>query len=317
MKALKLMIIGLMCVVIASCATRNESKLDKLQPWGSDFSTSLSKEYRGFVVEKSKGDWGWFDTDQEYFATKGRYTTQGKVFEPERLEYWDISGQAANELREARTALMMAFSKDARALVPQPSAVAQANFDCWVEAAEDNNDSRMDSCRGAFYAAMGEIQTALKNRAVPKPDDFGMGDAKPFVDPDAQAAPTKVVMAAPATNREVPQYIIYFAFDKSSIDNEGMAQLGELLNDAALADAVTIRLMGHTDTAGTPQYNMDLSERRAKAVRSVLVNNGVIDNKIAVRAMGETDPVVQTGDGKPERLNRRVEILIVNPEPAR
>lgn len=301
-------------LAVSACATRNEGKLDTLQPWGSDFSTSLAKEYRGFVVEDSKGSWGLFDTDKEYFATKGRYTAQGKVFEPERLEYWDVSGGTGNELRDARTALMMAFAKDARALAPQPSAVAQANFDCWVEATEENNSGRIDQCRNAFYAAMADIQAKLKANAGPKPDVA----AKPFVDPDKQPAPTMKTEKAPAmplAGQGAPEYILYFAFDSSTIDTDGMAQLGELLNDARLADLVTIRLIGHTDTSGSPQYNMGLSERRASAVKSVLINNGVDNGKIAVKAMGESEPAVKTGDSVPERLNRRVEIFIVNPEP--
>lgn len=301
----------IMLLSITACQSRNEDKLDNLQPWGSDFSTSLSKEYRGFVVEKSKGDWGWFDSDQEYFAKKGRYTTQGKVFEPERLEYWDISGNAASELRDARTALMMAFAKDSRALAPQASAVAQANFDCWVEAAEEGNDGRIDQCRSAFYGAMSDIQAKLQANAAPKPEM-----AAPFVDPDKQ--PTMKAERAPKmpmAGQGAPEYILYFAFDSSKIDSDAMTQLGELLNDARLADLVTIRLVGHTDTSGSPQYNVSLSERRASAVKSVLVNNGVDNGKVAVKAMGESEPAVQTGDGVKERLNRRVEIFIVNPEP--
>lgn len=68
-----------------------------------------------------------------------------------------------------------------------------------------------------------------------------------------------------------------------------------------------IDLRGHTDTLGSPDYNLDLSRRRAEAVRDALVEAGV-EAEFNVEGAGETDLTRPTADGTAEPLNRRVTI---------
>ncbi|MCX7302347.1 MAG: OmpA family protein [Rhodobacterales bacterium] len=72
----------------------------------------------------------------------------------------------------------------------------------------------------------------------------------------------------------------------------------------------TITVLGHTDNTGTAEYNLDLSQRRAQAVASVLISSGVAANRIRVTGMGENQPIAtnQTAEGRAQ--NRRVEIVI-------
>ena len=71
-----------------------------------------------------------------------------------------------------------------------------------------------------------------------------------------------------------------------------------------------IRVEGHTDSVGSETYNMDLSIRRATAVKNLLVQRGVVENRIEVVGFGETMPVA-TNDTEAGRMkNRRVEIKI-------
>lgn len=312
MRAFKLLICLTTLAVLAGCSSRDERKLDTYEPWGSNFTKALSQEYRSFAIEKSTGTLGWLDADDSYFDKKGRHTIQGKILEPERLEDWDIDGAQMAELQQARAHLMIAYAKHSRALAPQSSAAAQAAFDCWVEEAEDGDEQSVQACKGAFMRAMADIDSILGRRPEPAPEPQ-IVEVAPKVEP----VPVQPVKVRPQPGLvETPEYIIYFAFDSSRIDQEGLAQLGEMLNDVQIADVVNIRLVGHTDTMGAPQYNVDLSKRRANAVKSVLVNNGVDNGKINVKGMGESQLALQTGDEVAERLNRRVEIFIINPEPA-
>ena len=70
-----------------------------------------------------------------------------------------------------------------------------------------------------------------------------------------------------------------------------------------------LNLTGHTDSDGEPAYNTDLGMRRARAVRTFLVNSG-IKTKIDVTSKGETQPVesnaTATGKGKNRRVNARI-----------
>jgi len=71
-----------------------------------------------------------------------------------------------------------------------------------------------------------------------------------------------------------------------------------------------IRVEGHTDSVGSETYNMDLSIRRATAVKNLLVQRGVAESRIEVVGFGKTMPVA-TNDTEAGRMkNRRVEIKI-------
>jgi len=72
-----------------------------------------------------------------------------------------------------------------------------------------------------------------------------------------------------------------------------------------------VSVLGHTDNTGTSAHNQDLSVRRARAVRSILVNNGVSAGRVSARGLGETSPVASNGTVEGRAANRRVEIVIV------
>ena len=74
--------------------------------------------------------------------------------------------------------------------------------------------------------------------------------------------------------------------------------------------AVTIRIDGYTDLAGTALYNMALSRRRADAVRAALARDGVAGNAVAEAWHGKEDPAVPTADGVREPRNRRVTLAL-------
>jgi OmpA-OmpF porin, OOP family len=72
----------------------------------------------------------------------------------------------------------------------------------------------------------------------------------------------------------------------------------------------TIYIEGHTDSSGTGSYNLELSQRRADAVRDFLVDNGISPNRIVARGYGEADPVASNDTTSGRRENRRVEVIV-------
>ena len=81
--------------------------------------------------------------------------------------------------------------------------------------------------------------------------------------------------------------------------------ISDAANYARAGNATRVVVVGHTDTSGAPAYNVNLSERRAKAVADALVGSGVSQTALSVDFKGETAPAVATGDGVKEPLNRR------------
>ncbi|MGV1100134.1 OmpA family protein [Thiovibrio sp. JS02] len=71
-----------------------------------------------------------------------------------------------------------------------------------------------------------------------------------------------------------------------------------------------IRIEGHTDSAGSEEYNMDLSRRRAEAVKNLIIQRGVDGARMEVLPLGESSPVATNETEAGRQKNRRVEIKI-------
>lgn len=87
-----------------------------------------------------------------------------------------------------------------------------------------------------------------------------------------------------------------------------LAAVGEVLNEFK---KTTIEVSGHTDSTGNPNYNRDLSQRRANSVAYVLSQNGVMNQRMYVVGFGQQHPVASNATKAGRARNRRVEIQIV------
>jgi len=107
----------------------------------------------------------------------------------------------------------------------------------------------------------------------------------------------------------LPQDIL-FAVDSTSVSAGAQASLQTVAASLGRYPNTTVNVIGHTDNTGEAAYNADLSQRRAQAVASVLINAGVAPARIRSIGRGEDAPVAsnQTPEGRAQ--NRRVEIVI-------
>jgi outer membrane protein OmpA-like peptidoglycan-associated protein len=104
---------------------------------------------------------------------------------------------------------------------------------------------------------------------------------------------------------------IYFGFDSAELKPQGQAQLIVMAQTMLLPeyrDRVFL-IEGHTDTLGSDEYNLDLSQRRAKKVRTFLASQGVMSGRLRVIGVGESRPLVLTGSKDEQAMNRRVEFV--------
>jgi len=106
--------------------------------------------------------------------------------------------------------------------------------------------------------------------------------------------------------------LVYFDFDSSEIRPEFNALLAEHARVLTRNPTVRVRLEGHTDERGSPEYNIGLGERRAQAVRRALMLQGVADGQIATVSYGEERPAVEGHTEEAWAQNRRVEIVYLN-----
>ena len=71
-----------------------------------------------------------------------------------------------------------------------------------------------------------------------------------------------------------------------------------------------IFISGHTDDQGSDEYNMNLSEKRAKAVYNFLINHDINHDRLTYKGFGESKPISSKTDEKSRKLNRRIEFSI-------
>lgn len=77
-----------------------------------------------------------------------------------------------------------------------------------------------------------------------------------------------------------------------------------------IQEGVTIEVYGHTDSAGSDDFNLTLSQARVDAVRNFWISQGADGSRVTAVGRGETEPVADNATAEGRQLNRRVEIVI-------
>ena len=192
-------------------------------------------------------------------------------------------------MQVARATLLGAFAKSAKEKIPDQAARAQAMYECWMEEQEENiQPDDIAACRAAFEEALAEIAEALT----------------PFM----AAAPAPEPEMAPLPPVPGP-FVVHFATDDFDLDDKAMAVISGASAAAKAAKITGVVVTGHTDLAGSNDYNMGLSRARVIAVGNALFAEGGATRKnITKKWLGEESPRVSTADGTSEAVNRRVEI---------
>ncbi len=103
---------------------------------------------------------------------------------------------------------------------------------------------------------------------------------------------------------------LLFDFDSDVIRGSTRSNLDELARSLAEHPGSNLMIVGHTDAIGSADYNQRLSERRAAAAEHYLSSRGVSSSIMAIRGMGETEPVATNDNEDGRSRNRRVEVAI-------
>ncbi len=118
------------------------------------------------------------------------------------------------------------------------------------------------------------------------------------------APPAPPQPAAPAER----EFLIFFGFNKANLTAQALDTVRQAATVAQQYGTAKIRVVGHTDRAGSLSYNKALSMRRAGTVKDALIVEGVMGSAISIAGRGEDEPIVPTADGAREPQNRRVKI---------
>lgn len=104
---------------------------------------------------------------------------------------------------------------------------------------------------------------------------------------------------------------VTFDVNQASIRNEFVDVLGSVSLVLEQFDQTAIRIEGHTDSTGAASYNQQLSERRATAVRDVLLRHGIQISRTSVSGYGESQPIATNETPVGRQANRRVTLNLI------
>lgn len=110
-------------------------------------------------------------------------------------------------------------------------------------------------------------------------------------------------------NNVLSEKIVYFAFDSNTVADDFVELVKHHGKYLAFNANASVRLEGHADERGTREYNIALAERRAQAVKQLMLYEGASNDQIAIISYGEEKPVSFGHDDESMSLNRRVEIV--------
>ncbi|MDV7186473.1 OmpA family protein [Lutibacter sp. TH_r2] len=155
------------------------------------------------------------------------------------------------------------------------------------------------------------------NKGCPWPD----ADADGVLDKD-DACPK---VAGPASNNGCPEITkvevakleelfktVYFDTGKDSFKDETVAKLDEAASIMKKYSTAKFNIAGHTDSVGSAKLNLELSSKRANAVKNYLASKGVSSSNLTAKGYGEEMPVASNNTRSGRSQNRRVEVKLVD-----
>ena len=282
---LRLVAVAGLVATLGACAGVELDGVKDLEPQGSEFQAEL---YAGYVKLATREHAEYDFRDSDRFAVKAGSVARGEDVAPADLSERMIAPDKAEELSKARSRLVAMLDGSGRDKAPAIAAHAQINLECWMQEQEEGHQpDDIGECRNAFYGSVVAAEVAMRPPPPPQPE------------PAPEPEPVYVTY-----------YVVFFEFDSSELSNAAKQTLDEAAATALAMKPYKIIVRGHTDRAGPEEYNLGLSEQRALAVASYMIDHGAGRFAIDAEGLGESEPIAKTSDNVRDGRNRRVEVTL-------
>ena len=302
---------GIVLLAVAGCAqTTVFDDLNDAQPTGSPFAQAQFRDYsalaRSFGTTEqpsgqsfdAQGSMSLTGTDATTeslaiaFAQKALTASRGEEPLPEPAPDGDADAEAL------RLRLLRGLDQG-RDKAPELAARAEADFDCWIlNGRVDTQKQASLQCRRSLDSTLAQLERAVNLTPVAAP-------------PPVATTTTTTTTTTTATTATTGDYQVYFDFDSWSLTAEDLTTISGAVAAAKAGAQSRITIVGHTDTSGSAEYNLKLSQRRAGVVKDTMVQMGARAEAIQVSGVGKSDLAVQTPDGVKEARNRRAVITLL------
>jgi outer membrane protein OmpA-like peptidoglycan-associated protein len=230
----------------------------------------------------------------------------------------------------------MQFAEDARALTSERQEAERIRKEKEAAAAEAGEKAKSEAEAQAAAEAKRQAELTAAKEAQMKAEaakDQAEAEAKQAAEKtktEAASAEAARAQAATAALRaqllkqlnevlqttDTPRGLVVnmadvlFETGKYALSQDAQLKLAKLSGMIQAHPGLNLAIEGHTDTTGTPDFNMKLSQQRADAVREFLAKQGMSPDTITAKGMGQDSPVADNSTPAGRKLNRRVEIIV-------
>jgi outer membrane protein OmpA-like peptidoglycan-associated protein len=217
--------------------------------------------------------------------------------------------------KEARAKAALETQRRAEADAQRAQAEAAAHN---AEEQRKQAEAAMAAAKEAQAQAEAARQAALAEEAKLATEKADALKAKQQAENDSQALRERLkdqlnmILATRDTARGliVNMSDVLFDFNQATLKPGAKEKLAKVSGILLAYPSLHLSVEGHTDSIGTPDYNMKLSQRRADAVRDYLVSNNINAANIQAVGMGEANPVASNSTAQGRQQNRRVEMVV-------
>jgi outer membrane protein OmpA-like peptidoglycan-associated protein len=280
----------LIFLFLSSCANKLQDLASREQELKNRQTLNgyLALEYLQYSRDLAN-KYNWRDSD--YFARKGIKVSRNEEIYPEVPENWDLDNSQIEQATLGRQKLIqLFFNPKARQILKPQLAHLQLLYDCWISREKEPWQlADMARCKVLFFRLEEEINKYLEEQK-----------------------PKKEIKIIQITQPEFTRFDIYFDLDFYKFNNKADNTFDDLLRHlGTLNGDYKILLVGNADRMGKKLYNDALAQKRSLVVKTRLIKNGVPQDLIEVKSLGEDDPQIITDEGDKNKNNRRVSVYIL------
>lgn len=298
--------ISAICVAVVSGAGAASYGGSPIHSNFGAYDTALEARYRALSSLEANED----DSDDEWhFWAKARDAANGYMVLPDDPQTRELGAADMVFARATYRRILSAYSLGLPEREVAGMADVTANFDCWMNDAEEGtNPRRANACRLRVAEVLSRLEQRYPEKFVLAADDTGTRRKAPSA--SVAAAGDAAAADMPARPALPVAYTVFFGFDSAELRPDAQATIDTAARQAMDVKSVAVAVAGHADRAGPAEYNRALAAKRADAVVAALAGKGIPAVRIDEVARGEAEPAVPTPDGVAEPRNRRVVIEI-------
>lgn len=151
---------------------------------------------------------------------------------------------------------------------------------------------------------------ALRSSAKvePLPNEF------PTLEKDKSSEPSESIAAVQKSIDQLNLDNIAFLHGSATLTEQASSTLDEIVRSLHQHTDIKLRVEGHTDNTGDPNYNLDLSAKRAQSVVDYLIAQGIKATRLEANGYGDRQPVATNETKEGRSQNRRIEFKLINGE---